>query len=221
MPLTATMEDIKAYIEKVEKNEITPEALPACPRCAIEAQYFKLHGYRERRFLIIEDMQVQSQYAPLLRFRCPGCNKTVSFYPDFALPHKHYTRQSIMEFAQRYVASDTATYQEAVWIEEEKSEPGYASGESLSPSTIHRWITSLSSLAHAARKALNLICQEAPATTACRVLAQLSIAKCKFRSQARKQCLHGCLRLLTVEAFFKATFHLSIFTKLAISCRFT
>jgi hypothetical protein len=221
MPLTATMEDIKAYLEKVEKNEITPEALPACTRCALEAHYFKLHGYRERRFLIIEDMQVQSQYAPLLRFRCPGCNKTVSFYPDFALPYKHYTRQSIMGFAERYVASDAAAYQQAVWIDEEKSEPGYASGESLSPSTIHRWITSLSALTNTARRALNLICQQAPATTACRVLAQLKIAGRKFRSQARKERLLDCFRLLTVEAFFMDTFHLSIFTKLAISCRFT
>jgi hypothetical protein len=31
----------------------------------------------------------------------------------------------------------------------------------------------------------------------------------------------GCLRLLTIEAFFKATFHLSIFTKLATNDRFT
>jgi hypothetical protein len=221
MPLTATMEDIKAYLEKVEKNEITPEALPPCARCALESQYFKLHGYRERRFLIIEDMQVQSQYAPLLRFRCPGCNKTVSFYPDFAFPYKHYTRQSIMGFAERYVASDTTSYQRAVWIDEEKSEPGYASGESLSPSTIHRWITSLSSLTNTARRALNLICQEAPSTTACRILAKLRIDRRKFRSQARKERLLDCFRLLTVEAFFMATFHLSIFTKLAISCRFT
>jgi len=221
MPLTATMEDIKAYLEKVEKNEITPEGLPDCPRCALEAHYFKLHGYRERRFLIIEDMQVQSQNAPLLRFRCPGCNKTVSFYPDFALPYKHYTRQSIMAFAERYVVSDTATYQETLWIKDEQSEPGYASGESLAPSTIHRWITSLSAMTNTARKALNLICQEAPATTACRVLGQLKIAGRKFRSQARKERLLDCFRLLTVEAFFMATFHLSIFTKLAISCRFT
>lgn len=221
MPLTATIEDIKTYLEKVEKNEITPEALGACTRCSLEAYYFKLHGYRERRFLIIEDMQVQSQYAPLVRFRCPGCNKTIAFYPDFALPHKHYTRQSVMGFAERYVASDTATYQQALWIEQEQGEPGYASGESLSPSTIHRWITNLSCLAHTARKALNLICQEAPATTACRVLAQLRISRRKFRSQARRQRLLACFGLLTIEAFFRATFHLSIFTKLAISCRFT
>jgi hypothetical protein len=221
MQLTATIEDIQAYIEKVEKNEITPETLPACAVCGLDACHFKLHAFRERRFLIIVDMQVQPQYAPLVRFRCPGCNKTVCFYPDFSLPHKHYTRQSIMAFAERYVASDTATYQQAVWIEEEQSVPGYASGESLSPSTIHRWITRLSCLPHTARKALNLICQDDPGAMVCRVLAQLSIAGHKFRTRARKERLLGCLRLLTIEAFFKATFHLSIFTKLATNDRFT
>ncbi len=221
MPLTATIDDIKAYLEKVEKNEITPEALPACAVCGLDARHFKLHAFRERRFLIIVDMQVQPQQAPLVRFRCPGCNKTVCFYPDFALPHKHYTRQSIMALAGRYVASDTATYQQAVWIDEQQSEPGYASGESLAPSTIHRWITSLSALANTTRKALNLICQQEPATTACRVLAQLTIARRKFMSRARKQRLLACFRLLTVEGFFRATFHLSIFTKLATNCRFT
>lgn len=221
MPPTATMEDIKAYLEKVEKNEITPEALPHCSRCGVDAHCFKLHGYRERRFLIIEDMRVQPQYAPLVRFRCPGCNKTFSFYPDFALPHKHYTRQSIMGFAERYVTSETGTYRQAVWIEEEKCEPGYPSGESLSPSTPHRWITSLSDFANTARGALNLICQESPDTAVCRVLAQLTIPERKYKSRERRRRLLACFHLLTVEAFFKAVFKLSVFTKLATSCRFT
>lgn len=110
MPLTATVDNIKAYLEKVEKNEITPEALPDCAVCGLDACHFKLHAFRERRFLIIVDIQVQPQYAPLVRFRCPGCNKTVCFYPDFALPHKHYTRQSIMAFAERYVADVVPTH---------------------------------------------------------------------------------------------------------------
>jgi hypothetical protein len=43
------------------------------------------------------DMTVQPEYAPLVRLRCPACNKTVADDPDFALPHKHYTRQSIFQ----------------------------------------------------------------------------------------------------------------------------
>jgi transposase-like protein len=220
MPLTATMQDIKAYLEKVEKNQISPQNLPDCKRCSLEAHYFKLHGYRERSFLIIVDMTVQPEYAPLVRFRCPACNKTVTYYPDFALPYKHYTRQSILGFAENYLTSETTTYQQAVMVEHEV--PGYPGGEkSLAPSTLHRWITSASQWVQTTQTALNLICQENPSTRACRDLAQLTVAPCKYKSQARKNRLLGGLRLLLVENFFKATFNLSIFTNLAISCGFT
>ena len=53
MPLTATHEEIKAYQEKVEKSKITPDGLEPCPRCNLEPGHFKIHAFRERRFLII------------------------------------------------------------------------------------------------------------------------------------------------------------------------
>jgi hypothetical protein len=100
--------------------------------------------------------------------------------------------------------------------------PGYPGGEkSLAPSTLHRWITRASQWVQTTQTALNLICQENPSTRACRDLAQLTVAPCKYKSQARKNRLLGGLRLLLVENFFKATFNLSIFTNLAISCGFT
>ena len=222
MPPTATIEDIKAYRVKVEKGRITAQNLPPCRRCSLDAHYFKIHAYRERRFLIIVDMIVQPAHAPLVRFRCPGCGKSVVFYPDFALPHKHYTRQSIMGFAENYVAFEEATYRQAVMVREEQCVPGYPGDEkSLAPSTLHRWITSLGGLVNTAQKALSLICQENPASSACRDLAQLTIPRSKYRSQARKERLLNCFRLLVTEALFKATFHLSIFTKLATSCAFS
>lgn len=222
MPPTATVEIIKAYKTHVEKNQITAQNLPDCANCGLEANHFKVHAYRERRFLIIVDMTVQSEYAPLVRFRCPACNKTVAYYPDFALPHKHYTRQSIVGFAKRYVASEAATYQQAVMVKEQHSVPGYPDGEkSLAPSTVHRWVTTLSGLPHTTQKALNLIRQQDPATRAYRDLAQLTVAPGKYKHPARKKRLLGCLRLIVVEAFFKATFNLSIFTNLARNCAFT
>lgn len=222
MPRTATIQDIKAYLEKIEKNQITPQNLPDCAGCHLPALHFKRHAYRERRFLIIVDMTVEPQHAPLLRFRCPACGKTVSFYPDFALPHKHYTRQSIMGFAENYFASDTTTYQQAAMDMAQLSVPGYPGGEkSLSPSTVHRWVTALSRLPHTTQTALNLIGQENPATRVYRDLAQLTIAPVKYNLPSRKKELLGCLRLLVVEPFFKVTFNLSIFTNLAIHCAFT
>lgn len=222
MPPTATREDITTYLEHVEKNQIKPHRLPDCTQCGLAACYFKIHAYRERRFLIIVDMTVHPEYAPLVRFRCPVCKKTVSYYPDFALPHKHYTRQSIMGFTENYFASDTTTYQQAVMDMEQFSVAGYPDGEkSLAPSTVHRWVTTLSGLVHTTQTALNLIGQENPATRAYRDLAQLTIANGKYKQPFRKKQLLSCLRLIAAEAFFKATFNLSIFTNLAIRCAFT
>jgi hypothetical protein len=69
MPPTATLEDIKAYQQKVEKNKITPDNLPPCPSCRVESEFFKIHAYRERRFLIIIEMLVQAVYCSLVRFK--------------------------------------------------------------------------------------------------------------------------------------------------------
>ena len=220
MPPTATIQDIKAYREKSEKGEITPHNLPPCPRCNIEAHHFKIHAYRERRFLIIVDMIVQAAHCPLVRFVCPGCGKTITFYPDFAIPHKHYTRQSITGFAENYVASDD-TYQQAVMDKDERSVLGYPDGErTLAPSTVHRWVTVLSRLLNTTQKALDLICQENPRSSICRDLAQWVVPWSKYRSQARKECLLSCFRLLATDVLFKTVFNLSIFTKLATTCTF-
>jgi len=221
MPPTATYEDIKAYQDQVEKDGITPHGLPPCPVCEAESRFFKIHAYRERRFLIIVEMIVTSVWCALIRFKCPGCRKSFTFYPDFALPRKHYTRQTIMGFAETYVASAQSTYEKAV-EQEAGGSPEYPDGQrSLAPSTVHRWVTSLCQLKQTTRTALELIRQEDPATSACRVLARLQIPGAKSKSGARRDQLLGCLRLLAVEAFFKQLFQLSIFTGLARGCGFS
>lgn len=218
MTLTATIEAIKAYLIRTEKGEVKPDNLPPCRRCHLEARHFKIHAYRERRFLIIVSMVVQAVYCPLVRFACPGCRKTVTSYPDFAIPHKHYTQQAIMHFAKAYVASD-ATYQQALICE--NSVPGYPDGEkTLAPSTIHRWITSLSRLRNTTRKAMSMVLQNNPRTAICRDLAQWIVPLRKYRTEVRRECLHNCFQLMATEALFKALFGFSIFTKLAISCAF-
>jgi hypothetical protein len=118
MPPTATLEDIKAHQQRVEKNKITPDNLPRCPRCRVESAFFKIHGYRERRFLIIIEMFIKAAYCSLVRFGCPGCGKTFTHYPDFAIPHKHYTRQTIEGLSRAYVENDQKTYEDAVMTDE-------------------------------------------------------------------------------------------------------
>ncbi len=106
MPPTATHEDIKAHQEKVEKDKIIPVNLPPCPRCKVESEFFKIHAYRERRFLIIVETLIKAVYCALVRFGCLGCGKTFTHYPEFAIPHKHYTQQSVTGFSARYTDSD-------------------------------------------------------------------------------------------------------------------
>jgi hypothetical protein len=221
MPPTATYEDIKAYQDKVEKDEITPQGLPPCPVCEAESRFFKIHAYRERRFLIIVEMIVTSVWCALIRFKCPGCRKSFTFYPDFALPRKHYTRQTIMGLAEAYVANGQSSYEKAVEPEAAGS-PEYPDGHrSLAPSTVHRWVTSLCQLKQTARTALELIHQQEPATSVSRVLARLDIPGSKYRSRPRRDQLLGCLRLVLVETFFKQLFGLSIFTRLATAWGFS
>jgi len=191
MPLTATLEDIKAYQQKVEKDKITPHNLPPCPRCRVDSIFFKIHAYRECRFLIIIKMLIQAAYCSLVRFKCPGCGKTFTFYPDFAIPHKHYTRPSIIRFAGTYTASDPMTYQQAVMVD--NSAPGYVQNDgTLAPSTIHRWITTLARFIHTCCTALILLLEENPVLSICRNLARLIIPPRKYKTYPRKKQLTAC-----------------------------
>jgi len=215
MPPTATLEDIKAYQRKVQKDKITPDNLPACPRCSVESEFFKIHAYRERRFLIIIEMLIKAAYCSLVRFKCPGCGKTFTNYPDFAIPHKHYTRPSIMGFSARYLNSEDITYRQTLMVD--GSVPGYPQNDAaLAPTTIHRWITTLGSFTQTCRTALILLLQENPVSSICRDLARIIIPQRKYKTKQRKKQLINCRQLMIVEAFFQATFKTSIFTKLAI-----
>jgi hypothetical protein len=215
MPPTATLQDIKAHQQKVQKDKITPDNLPACPRCSVESEFFKIHAYRERRFLIIIEMLIKAAYCSLVRFKCPGCGKTFTNYPDFAIPHKHYTRPSIMGFSARYLNSEDITYRQTLMVD--GSVPGYPQNDAaLAPTTIHRWITTLGRFTQTCRKALILLLQENPVSSICRDLARIIIPQRKYKTKQRKKQLINCRQLMIVEAFFQATFKTSIFTKLAI-----
>ena len=214
MPPTATLEDIKAHQERIEKGKITPDNLPPCPRCNVESAFFKIHAYRERRFLIIIEMLIKAAYCSLVRFSCPGCGKTFTHYPDFAIPHKHYTRQTITGFSARYVDSDAMTYQQAAMVD--NSVPGYPQSDgTLALSSIYRWITTIGRFTQTCRTALILLLQANPISSICRDLARLRVPQRKYKTEQRKKQLIGCRQLVIIEAFFQATFNTSIFTKLA------
>jgi len=219
MPLSATPEAIKAYQEKLEKNKIKPDNLPPCSRCLVQSTFFKEHAYRDRKFLVIVDMLVKTVLSALLRFKCPGCGKTFTYYPDFALPHKHYTRQTLTHLSRSYVQNPETTYQKAAMVD--GSLPGYPDDQrTLAPSSIHRFISSLSRLTTSCQKAVDLVLQENPASAICRNIANLKVPGQKFKSKARENILVQCAKFLLIEDVFRHTFKTSIFTKLAIRWEF-
>jgi hypothetical protein len=187
MPLAATHEEIKAYQEKVEKGKITSDGLDPCLRCNLEAEHFKIHAFRERRFLIIVEIIVKAVYCTLVRFKCVNCGKTFVFYPDFAVPHKHYTRQTVVHFSRSYVEDDQKTYKNAVMTIDgvpECSEKGRA----LTPSTIHRWISTLACIFTAYKEAKGKPLQKKASSRLCRT----QIPKKKYRTPTRKAVLLKC-----------------------------
>ena len=217
MPPTATYEQIKAYQNRVEKNKITPHGLGACPRCHLESIFFKLHAYRERRFLVIVDLLVKAVFCTLVRFRCTGCGKTITSYPDFAIPHKHYTRQTIEGLSRAYVQNDQKTYQDAVVIDDAVPERP-VSGRALAPSSVHRWISTLAALFIAHQQALKKSLQQSPAAQLGIHLGPIQIPEKKYKTSNRRYCLLRCRWFFKIQAVFKK----SVFTEFAIKnlCEF-
>lgn len=202
MPQTATIEDIKAYQEKVEKNKITPHDLPRCSRCQLESHLFKVHAYRERRFLIIVQMLLKAVFCTLVRFRCPTCGKTFTFYPDFATPHKHYTVPTILDFARRYVEDDQKTYEDAANTKNGAPE-FFDNGKALAPSTIHRWISTLANLLSTYQAVLSSSRHHKSSYS----YSQSTIPSKKYKSQQRKESLLRCRCFFRTRAFFNDQFH--------------
>ena len=198
MPLTATHEEIKAYQEKVEKGKITSDGLDPCPRCNLESEHFKIHAYRERRFLIIVKMLVEAVYSTLVRFKCARCGKTFALYPDFAVPHKHYTRQTVLSFSSAYIEDDQKTYKDAI-MTVDGTPTCLETGRQLAPSTVHRWISTLAAIFTAYPK------EEPLEKKTCSRLSKTQIPKKKYRTMTRKAVLLKCREFLGLSPVERIT----------------
>jgi len=212
MPLSATYKDIKTYQSQVEKNQITPHGLPPCPCCNLASLHFKLHAYRERRFLIIVELLVKAVYCTLVRFRCPDCGKSLTHYPDFALPHKHYTRQTIESFSRAYVQDDEKTYEDAVMTDDGVPERP-VSGQALAPSSVHRWISTLAELIMRYCDAMKKSLPENSAAQSFEDPGPIQLPEKKYKTHKRRDCLLVCRWFFKTVPFLKKP----VFTEFAIT----
>ena len=220
-PLTRA--DIESYSYDVVRNKIRC-GMPSCPVCNTHPSFFKRHQARSRKFRILCDALVQVVLCLVIRWKCPGCNKTFTQQPPFALPGKRYTRDTILDLSGCYLEDETATYRSAVLEDGIELFHASTSGEdapsykTLSHSTPYRWITTLGGLKEILRRAQDVILRKTPASTVCRDLAALEISHKKYVKAAREGVLKRCRRLIHLEAQFRAAFQVSIFPFFATSC---
>ncbi len=221
---SATVKQIQEHTDQVRQG-IDPCYLPLCPRCGLTPDFFKLHEKRSRIFKIIIKQLLIKVLGLLSRWKCPGCNKTATSYPCFALPYKRYTLPTIQTFTQAYVEDPAASYRGLVaacpLVYEMLPESDSNREPMMEHSTIHRWISTMGSYSHLVQTATDLVIQADPATRLHRHLAGLKISPGKYRSPSRKQTLLTCFHLVFLMPLYRAIFQTGIFPKLATRSGYT
>lgn len=234
------LKEIQRYTESVENGTFSC-TLNACPCCGRHPQGFTQHDCRRRIFLVIVGRLIKKLFSWLTRWKCPLCGHTFTFYPPFALRHKRYVRQTVLEVGARYVTDDGGadgdpgarrapeermTYRKAVTVDRMPvfhETTGEAADEDpvpvLNHSTLHRWLTSLSMLPQTLFEALRLI-REKDSTSAI-FRSVLPIHPLKFRSEARRLELQVCQRLFLAAEEYQRLFATSLFPHFATACGWT
>ncbi len=214
---SGTLEQIQEYTEKVRKGEVEC-SLSCCGHCSIGAEFFKRHEARQRQFYAIVDDMVKVILGLLIRWKCCGCGKTFTDYPDFAVPFKRYTLPTIKKYSGLYTEDHQSTYRKVII----KNIIGYADSEQqLSHTSIHRWITSFGNYTNIIRKAQDYYLQAKPESSICRELASLSIPLKKYKTEERKSILQRCRQLLRLDVKYSALFNVSIFPNIGAKCSFS
>ncbi len=211
---------IEDYKERVLQGKVAC-ILPPCPGCALASDQFTRHSLRKRRFNVIVAEVVLLVLCVLIRWKCPACGKSMTQYPDFALPYKRYLLSDILQYAERYIEDEEMTYDLLV----KKWAAGYErrlnDERLLRASSIHRWITTLGDLPRLIARAIALIHEKQPSIGLARYLAQLSVSGRKHRSEKRRQTLLACRLLLHLERLFNRIFQVSLFAKVASDLAYT
>ncbi|MGH8310450.1 MAG: hypothetical protein ACRETX_11740 [Steroidobacteraceae bacterium] len=163
----------------------------------------------------------------VVRWVCPRCGHRFTDLPPFAYPRKRYVRAQIVARCERYTEDDRATYRSssldeglAVFHDGTRSaEPGGPGGPAepddrcLAPSTVWRWISSLSCLRETLDRALEMIRARSPSCSIFR--RALLVPARKYRSDPRRKCLESVRRLIHADREYRPLYGGSIFPGVA------
>lgn len=216
MPETI-VDEIKAYNARIIASELSCN-FASCPKCGETPECFKLHEVRARPFRVVRERSVLKLDSFVCRWKCPLCKGTTIDYPPFALPYKRYVKATVLDFSAKYVHEDTASYRQVTRDDGlatfyDSVGPDDIDERQLAPSTIHRWITSLSGLPRTLRATCQLIREKSSTSDLFRRI--LLVPASKFRSDERRMLLGSCLRLVFAEIEYRRLFNVSIFPCLA------
>ena len=220
------LEEIQRHTQAVLNNTFTCPH-DSCPRCKGTPSEFKRHDMKKRTFLVVLASLVHTVLSALVRFKCPLCGKTFTVYPDFALRHKHYVKDVVIEKTTQYVENemnesnarkkakdDYVSYRKAV--DEKGLAVAYTNtlkdtidNRELAHSTLYRWITSLSGLKTTLRKTLEIIEEASPASRIFRAICP--VHPNKYRSEEQRTRLGDTRQLLRADREYRILFDVSVF----------
>lgn len=218
--------EIEEHTQAVRSGRVSPPE-GACLRCGKRPDRFLRHDRRPRSFLVVVVALrlVRRLSSFVVRWRCPLCDYRFTQCPSFALPHKHYVREEILERSARYADGDDATYRSAASEEKglpvayEASHPDAIDDRTLARSTVWRWLATLAALRQTCRQAVDMIRARSPRALILR--RAFIVSPGKYRSDARRAALESALRLVYAEAAYRPLFRASIFPMLATSTGWT
>jgi hypothetical protein len=154
---------------------------------------------------------------------CPRCGERFTDLPPFAYPRKRYVRAQIVERCERYTEDDAATYRSCsedrrLAVFHDGALGGEPDDRALAPSTIWRWIVSLSDLRVTLRESLEMIRARSPDCSIFR--RALLVAPRKYRSEERRQRLESVRRLVHTDREYRPLLGGSLFPGVATASGF-
>lgn len=178
---------------------------------------YRLKDIRGHFWNVSEGNTVHHVLGAISRWCCPLCGETFTYWPEFAIPYKRYTRQEIEERVRRYVEDEARTYEEAASengrpiihevgpggppvrmappVRGMKDEP---LPSSLARSTVWRWVGILGKQEAELREAMAIVSRMDPNVELHRVV--LVIRPAKFRLPEREGMIKTAAWFLRVLA---------------------
>ncbi len=190
----------KIVREAEGRDPVRPEV---CRYCGAPSERLVSNGKRPRWYYPTQGNLVMPQRGSIQTWKCRACGRSFTQYPDFAVPFKRYTRQTIERICAKYIHEERSTYRSIVC--EDRAPVAYPEDDSfasrrpsaeddddmgaeapaLAHTTPYRWVTTIA--ANPDSQALDPSQGEPGAP---------HIHPRKYRSHARKQDLARCAEAL-------------------------